>query len=87
MPFVRIDLVRGRDRAMLVRLIEEVSRVVADTLDTPLERVRVMVNEVEPDLWGIGGVPYSIARAAPPVTDEPPKASHDQDRQSERSGS
>jgi 4-oxalocrotonate tautomerase len=62
MPFVRIDLVRGRDKALLMRLVEEVSQVVADTLDTPVERVRVLVNEVDPDLWGIGGVPYSVAR-------------------------
>ena len=53
MPFVRIDLVRGRDKAVLMRLVEEVSKVVADTLDTPIDRVRVMVSEVDPDLWGI----------------------------------
>ena len=41
MPFVRIDLVRGRDKAVLMRLVEEVSKVVADTLDTPIDRVRV----------------------------------------------
>jgi 4-oxalocrotonate tautomerase len=62
MPFVHIDLVRGRDKALLMRLIEEVSRVVAETLDTPIDRVRVLVAEVDPDLWGIGGVPYSVAR-------------------------
>ena len=70
MPFVRIDLVRGRDKAVLMRLVEEVSRVVADTLDTPIDRVRVMVSEVDPDLWGIGGVPYSVARG--PIETTPP---------------
>ena len=70
MPFVRIDLVRGRDKAVLIRLVEEVSRVVADTLETPIDRVRVMVSEVDPDLWGIGGVPYSVARG--PVESRPP---------------
>ena len=34
MPFVRIDLVRGRDKAVLMRLVEEVSQVVA-TPSTP----------------------------------------------------
>jgi 4-oxalocrotonate tautomerase len=63
MPLVRIDLVRGRDKAVLMRLVQEVSEVVARTLDTPLDRVRVLVSEVDPDLWGIGGVPYSVARA------------------------
>ena len=76
MPFVRIDLVRGRDKAVLMRLVEEVSRVVADTLDTPIDRVRVMVSEVDPDLWGIGGVPYSVARG--PI--ESPRPAGDQGR-------
>jgi 4-oxalocrotonate tautomerase len=62
MPFVHIDLVRGRDKELLMRLIEEVSRVVAETLEVPIDRVRVVVAEVDPDLWGIGGVPYSVAR-------------------------
>ena len=62
MPFVHIDLVRGRDKALLMRLIEEVSRVVAETLEVPIDRVRMVVSEVDPDLWGIGGVPYSVAR-------------------------
>jgi len=70
MPFVRIDLVRGRDKAVLIRLVEEVSRVVADILDTPIDRVRVLVSEVDPDLWGIGGVPYSVARG--PIEAKPP---------------
>ena len=70
MPFVRIDLVRGRDKAVLIRLVEEVSRVMADTLDTPIDRVRVLVSEVDPDLWGIGGVPYSVARD--PIEAKPP---------------
>ena len=70
MPFVRIDLVRGRDKAVLMRLVVVVSRVVAGTLDTPIDRVRVVVSEVDPDLWGIGGVPYSVARG--PVDAKPP---------------
>jgi 4-oxalocrotonate tautomerase len=70
MPLVRIDLVRGRDKAVLMRLVEEVSQVVARTLDTPIDRVRVLVSEVDPDLWGIGGVPYSVARG--PVAAQPP---------------
>lgn len=66
MPFVSIDVVRGRERSMLTELIANVSRTVADTLDTPIDRVRVVVREVDPDLWGIGGVPYSVARGTTP---------------------
>ncbi len=59
MPFVRIDVLAGRPPELLERLIEQVSAAVSETLDTPIERVRVVVNEVPPHLWGIGGVPAS----------------------------
>lgn len=62
MPLVRIDLLRGRPTELLQLLIARVSQVVAETLDTPIERVRVLVNEVPPELWGIGGEPASKVR-------------------------
>lgn len=73
MPMIRIDLVRGRDRAMLVELIAEVTATASRVLNTPADRVRVLINEVDPDLWGIGGVPYSAVRgtAATPMAPLP----------------
>jgi 4-oxalocrotonate tautomerase len=65
MPFVRIDLLEGRPREKLKRLLRNVSGVVAETLDTPIERVRVVINEVPADLWGIGGVPASETDRGP----------------------
>lgn len=59
MPFVRIDVLAGRPPAVLEALIAAVSETVARTLEVPIERVRVVVNEVPPHLWGIGGVPAS----------------------------
>jgi 4-oxalocrotonate tautomerase len=59
MPFVRIDVLAGRPPARLEALIAAVSETVARTLDVPIERVRVVINEVPPHLWGIGGVPAS----------------------------
>lgn len=59
MPFVKIDLLEGRPPELLERLIARVSATVAETLDTPIDRVRVVISEVPPHLWGIGGVPAS----------------------------
>lgn len=59
MPFVRIDLLEGRPPELLERLIERVSATVSETLDTPIDRVRVVISEVPAHLWGIGGVPAS----------------------------
>lgn len=80
MPFVRIDVLAGRPPALLETLIEAVSETVARTLDVPIERVRVVINEVPPHLWGIGGVPASRVpgrvpsptEAGPPADDPDP---------------
>jgi len=62
MPFVQVTIVAGRSTEQKHALIAQVSAAVASALDTPVERVRVAIYEVSPDEWGIGGVPYTIAR-------------------------
>ncbi len=69
MPFVQVTMVRGRTIEQKHALIAAVSQAVASSLDTPVERVRVAIYEVGPDEWGIGGQPYSIARAVPAEDD------------------
>lgn len=71
MPLVQIDVLEGRTKERLLRLIEEVTTVVARTLEVPAERVRVIVREVDPDLWGIGGVPASRRRGGAAGGEEP----------------
>lgn len=64
MPLVQVTMVRGRTVEQKHALIASVSAAVAQSLDTPVERVRVAIYEVGPDEWGVGGQPYSTARAA-----------------------
>ena len=64
MPMVRIDMLAGRPPEKLVELHGRVSELVAEILDTPVERVRTIITEVPPECWGIGGVPATKARAA-----------------------
>jgi 4-oxalocrotonate tautomerase len=72
MPLVQVTMVRGRTVEQKHALIASVSAAVAESLSTPIERVRVTIYEVGPDEWGVGGQPYSIARAAPgPATPAP----------------
>lgn len=70
MPFVSINLLEGRPPELLERLIADVSAVVSDTLDTPIDRVRVMIHEVPPHLWGIGGTPASRIPGRAPQREE-----------------
>lgn len=62
MPLVQVTMVRGRTVEQKHALIASVSAAVAESLSTPLERVRVTIYEVGPDEWGIGGQPYSLVR-------------------------
>ncbi len=66
MPIVRIDLLAGRPPEAKARLIARVTEVVVGTLDVRPEQVRVLLSEVPPEHWGIGGV--SVAAREQPTT-------------------
>jgi 4-oxalocrotonate tautomerase len=70
MPLVQVSMVRGRTVEQKHALIAAVSAAVAETTGSPIERVRVVIYEVSPDEWGIGGQPHSAVRgqtAQPPA--------------------
>ncbi len=62
MPLVRIDIMEGRDPELIRELHERVAALVAEVLDTPIERVRTYITQFPPHAWGIGGVPADVAR-------------------------
>lgn len=55
MPFIQINIVEGRSPEKKEKLIHEVSHTVANVLEAPIENVRVMINEIPPEHWGIAG--------------------------------
>lgn len=64
MPFIRMVLMQGRSVEQHHRLIREMTDTVARVLQMKPDRIRVQIDEVNPDRWGIGGVPASVRRAA-----------------------
>ena len=60
MPLVKMYLWKGRDKEKKKELIKKVTSVVVDAIDCSAEAVQVIINEVDKDNWGIGGVPASI---------------------------
>ncbi len=60
MPLVKIYLWKGRDKEKKKELIKKVTSAVVDVIDCSAEAVQVIINEVNKDNWGIGGVPASI---------------------------
>jgi 4-oxalocrotonate tautomerase len=57
MPLVRIDIMEGRPPEKIRELHGRVAALVAEILDTPIERVRTYITQFPPEGWGIGGVP------------------------------
>ena len=55
MPLIQINIVEGRSPEKKERLIREVSDLVAEVLEAPVENVRVMIQEMSPEHWGIAG--------------------------------
>lgn len=55
MPFIQINILEGRTPEKKERLIREVTDLVSDVLDAPVESIRVLIQEVQPEHWGIAG--------------------------------
>jgi 4-oxalocrotonate tautomerase len=63
-PLVRIDIMEGRPPELIRELHERVAALVAEVLDTPIERIRTYITQFPPEAWGIGGVPADVSRAS-----------------------
>lgn len=70
MPIVHIDLMEGRSEEKIEKMITSVSEAISTSLDAPIETVRVIVNEMRPHQYGIGGKPYPVVRAEREHADE-----------------
>ncbi|AOV06201.1 2-hydroxymuconate tautomerase [Sporosarcina ureilytica] len=55
MPFIQINMLEGRSADKKERLIREVTDVVAEVLEAPEESVRIMIQEMKAEHWGIAG--------------------------------
>jgi 4-oxalocrotonate tautomerase len=61
MPIVQIQLVAGRSPQQKRALLEQVTDAVVSAIDSPRESVRVIITEVAPSDWAVGGVPKDEA--------------------------
>ncbi len=65
MPIVHIELLAGRPAGVKRALIEQVTNAVVNTLGVQPAQVRVLLQEVPPEHWAVGGVPMSERAATP----------------------
>ena len=57
MPIVQVSLMEGRPEEKIEKMVAAVSEAVATSLEAPIETVRVIVYEMQPHQYGIGGRP------------------------------
>ncbi|MDR7077308.1 4-oxalocrotonate tautomerase [Neobacillus niacini] len=55
MPFIQVNILKGRSPEKKERLIREMTDLVSEVLDAPVQSIRVMINELDPEHWGIAG--------------------------------
>ena len=66
MPIVTIKIVEGRDKEKKRKLIESVTNSVIESLDCAPETVRVVIEEMANEHFGIAGLPvleYRLKKA------------------------
>ena len=62
MPFIQINLIEGRSVEIKEELIERMTVLTAEVLNRPKTSVRIMINEVKPEHWGIAGETVRVRR-------------------------
>lgn len=63
MPLVTINIMQGRPVEKVEGMITAVSQAIAESLDAPIESVRIVVNEMAEHQYGIGGKPWPQIKA------------------------
>lgn len=59
MPVVQINMLAGRSPEVRQQLAARVTEAICSTLQAPPETVRVLITEISPENWSIGGVSKS----------------------------
>ncbi len=55
MPIVQVNIMEGRSDEQKENLIHEITEACARALDAPQQNVRVLINEMPKQHFGIGG--------------------------------
>lgn len=56
MPLVQVTILEGRTQEKKEQFCRDVAEAAVRSLDVQLSQVRVVINEVPPEHWTIGGV-------------------------------
>jgi 4-oxalocrotonate tautomerase len=65
MPMINIQMLSGRTPAQKRALIAGVAEVAMQTLDVPADAIRIILAEVAPEHWAMGGRSMAELRSRP----------------------
>ncbi|MES9878726.1 MAG: 2-hydroxymuconate tautomerase [Candidatus Sedimenticola sp. 1PA] len=63
MPLIQASIIQGRTPEQKNAFLERVTAAAVETLNAKPETVRVIINEVPAEHWGIGGVSKAVLDA------------------------
>ena len=69
MPVITVHMLEGRTAAQKATLIADLADTAKRTLDVPDDPIRVLLIEMPPEHWGVGG--RSMAQIRPSRPNEP----------------
>jgi 4-oxalocrotonate tautomerase len=64
MPIITAHILAGRDTEKKRAFIRALTQAAVDTLDAPVESVRVILSEMDPEHFGIAGSSVAERRAS-----------------------
>ena len=65
MPIVRVELLEGRSPETKAALIRRLTEAIVDVLGSQPSQVRVLLHDVPPENWGVGGQTMLDRRQTP----------------------
>ena len=63
MPLVYINMMKGREEEKIAKMVKAVSVAISESLDAPIDSVRIMINEMDDHQYSIGGKTMAEVRA------------------------
>lgn len=62
MPIIHVNLIEGRSKEKVSEVIRNITTTVSETLDAPVESIRVLVTEIPSTHWGAAGTTMAEKR-------------------------
>jgi 4-oxalocrotonate tautomerase len=62
MPIINISMVEGRSAEQKEAMGQAITRVVQETIGAPLDTIKIVINEIPPELWFSNGVSIESRR-------------------------